>query len=100
MGVPNTLANPALTPQATKRLRNSVFKPSKCPMPDASVAPICEHGPSLPAEPPLAKVTIAATGLTSTVLKRSEEHTSELQSLMRISYAVVCLTKKNTSPTY
>src|SRR3546814_75294 len=27
--------------------------------------------------------------------KRSEEHTSELQSLMRISYAVFCLTKKN-----
>src|SRR3546814_8726598 len=28
---------------------------------------------------------------------RSEEHTSELQSLMRISYAVFCL-KKNTTP--
>src|SRR3546814_3479081 len=28
---------------------------------------------------------------------RSEEHTSELQSLMRISYAVFCLTKKKTS---
>src|SRR3546814_2523166 len=28
--------------------------------------------------------------------KRSEEHTSELQSLMRISYAVFCLKKKNT----
>src|SRR3546814_2313941 len=28
---------------------------------------------------------------------RSEEHTSELQSLMRISYAVFCLTKKNTT---
>src|SRR3546814_2579201 len=27
---------------------------------------------------------------------RSEEHKSELQSLMRISYAVVCLKKKNT----
>src|SRR3546814_5185445 len=27
---------------------------------------------------------------------RSEEHTSELQSLMRISYAVLCLKKKNT----
>src|SRR3546814_8981085 len=27
---------------------------------------------------------------------RSEEHTSELQSLMRISYAVFCLQKKNT----
>src|SRR3546814_8956559 len=30
-------------------------------------------------------------------LKRSEEHTSELQSLMRISYAVFCL-KKNKTP--
>src|SRR3546814_9807632 len=29
------------------------------------------------------------------VLLRSEEHTSELQSLMRISYAVSCLNKKN-----
>src|SRR3546814_5345608 len=28
------------------------------------------------------------------VLRRSEEHTSELQSLMRISYAVFCLKKK------
>src|SRR3546814_4873076 len=30
------------------------------------------------------------------LLIRSEEHTSELQSLMRISYAVFCLKKKNT----
>src|SRR3546814_7901843 len=30
---------------------------------------------------------------------RSEEHTSELQSLMRISYAVFCLKKKNTHNT-
>src|SRR3546814_3051891 len=29
---------------------------------------------------------------------RSEEHTSELQSLMRISYAVFCLNKKKTKP--
>src|SRR3546814_14236038 len=29
-------------------------------------------------------------------LQRSEEHTSELQSLMRISYAVFCLKKKKT----
>src|SRR3546814_7269540 len=35
-------------------------------------------------------VTIAAT----MVHARSEEHTSELQSLMRISYAVFCLKKK------
>src|SRR3546814_1246537 len=31
-----------------------------------------------------------------TTRKRSEEHTSELQSLMRISYAVLCLKKKTT----
>src|SRR3546814_4411199 len=30
-------------------------------------------------------------------LARSEEHTSELQSLMRISYAVFCLKKNNTT---
>src|SRR3546814_4611297 len=33
---------------------------------------------------------------TSDVRGRSEEHTSELQSLMRISYAVFCLKKKTT----
>src|SRR3546814_3183746 len=33
--------------------------------------------------------------LGASVLERSEEHTSELQSLMRISYAVFCLKKKN-----
>src|SRR3546814_9934325 len=31
------------------------------------------------------------------LIARSEEHTSELQSLMRISYAVFCLKKKKTS---
>src|SRR3546814_3089546 len=31
--------------------------------------------------------------------RRSEEHTSELQSLMRISYAVFCLKKKNNTRT-
>src|SRR3546814_2638737 len=31
--------------------------------------------------------------------QRSEEHTSELQSLMRISYAAFCLKKKNTCDT-
>src|SRR3546814_9646669 len=31
------------------------------------------------------------------IVSRSEEHTSELQSLMRISYAVLCLKKKNSA---
>src|SRR3546814_6870304 len=33
-------------------------------------------------------------------IERSEEHTSELQSLMRISYAVFCLKKKTQENTY
>src|SRR3546814_10782537 len=36
-----------------------------------------------------------ADQLIDDLVARSEEHTSELQSLMRISYAVFCLTKKN-----
>src|SRR3546814_2131076 len=36
-----------------------------------------------------------APRLRSLWVERSEEHTSELQSLMRISYAVFCLKKKN-----
>src|SRR3546814_1240141 len=35
-------------------------------------------------------------GINGAFLTRSEEHTSELQSLMRISYAVFCLKKKKT----
>src|SRR3546814_1887995 len=51
--------------------------------------------------PPIPAQVVSASG---TVLmtrddildgQRSEEHTSELQSLMRISYAVFCLKKKN-----
>src|SRR3546814_6588495 len=37
---------------------------------------------------------LLATALVALPLLRSEEHTSELQSLMRISYAVFCLQKK------
>src|SRR3546814_7862644 len=42
------------------------------------------------------KRLLAASDLrhTDDVVSRSEEHTSELQSLMRISYAVFCLKKK------
>src|SRR3546814_1566452 len=38
---------------------------------------------------------IGITPAPGTTTPRSEEHTSELQSLMRISYAVFCLKKKN-----
>src|SRR3546814_1129965 len=37
---------------------------------------------------------IAMLAVRRAIIRRSEEHTSELQSLMRISYAVFCLKKK------
>src|SRR3546814_5550453 len=43
---------------------------------------------------PIAVGTWSTLALASAAGMRSEEHTSELQSLMRISYAVFCLKKK------
>src|SRR3546814_6761210 len=54
----------------------------------------CPKGDEKPAKKtrkPAAKKTSAPV---VKEMKRSEEHTSELQSLMRISYAVFCLKKK------
>src|SRR3546814_5226855 len=48
-------------------------------------------------------MTAQAAEMEALMKKRSEEHTSELQSLMRISYAVFCLKKKkrnNNTKTY
>src|SRR3546814_2682028 len=42
------------------------------------------------------RVGLEPLGAAREIRPRSEEHTSELQSLMRISYAVFCLKKKNT----
>src|SRR3546814_4214870 len=49
-----------------------------------------QHVDPLVREQPFLKDAFGAQGV------RSEEHTSELQSLMRISYAVFCLKKKKT----
>src|SRR3546814_7697349 len=46
-----------------------------------------------------AKVTAVDAPDPHVPLRRSEEHTSELQSLMRISYAVFCLKKKTQNNT-
>src|SRR3546814_5049676 len=48
----------------------------------------------LPLDPDNFATNAAATAVTVGTSSRSEEHTSELQSLMRISYAVFCLKKK------
>src|SRR3546814_6723229 len=61
--------------------------------------PTCKRqtGSPLPAFAIFAADAVTVTGETRGF--RSEEHTSELQSLMRISYAVFCLKKKNTKTT-
>src|SRR3546814_8500727 len=48
-------------------------------------------------QPRMQRLEGEALGLPRRDLGRSEEHTSELQSLMRISYAVFCLKKKNNN---
>src|SRR3546814_4821819 len=64
----------------TTLFRSGSGSQKKYPLPDSGTAtPLPSRGPL--ARPPHA-------------LPRSEEHTSELQSLMRISYAVFCLKKK------
>src|SRR3546814_5534859 len=64
------------------------FKPWNSAGTQASApAIITEHGVKFRADP---------AGAHKTGFFRSEEHTSELQSLMRISYAVFCLKKKKS----
>src|SRR3546814_5027064 len=55
-----------------------------------------EHHSSNQIEPHGSGARLPASRLAEVVV-RSEEHTSELQSLMRISYAVFCLKKKKTT---
>src|SRR3546814_1561672 len=54
---------------------------------------VCRRQPGDPGSAVLVRQRRAGAG---SRIRRSEEHTSELQSLMRISYAVFCLKKKNT----
>src|SRR3546814_9848688 len=49
---------------------------------------------------PLAALGLLTPMVAAGTMGRSEEHTSELQSLMRISYAVFCLKKKKNSTTH
>src|SRR3546814_5211329 len=59
---------------------------------DAAVRPV-DRQPAYPAVEHAGHIDAVIT-LFEMMAERSEEHTSELQSLMRISYAVFCLKKK------
>src|SRR3546814_2953096 len=52
------------------------------------------HYDGLPSDFVAAAITGIGDSMRPSAVQRSEEHTSELQSLMRISYAVFCLKKK------
>src|SRR3546814_2234832 len=76
-------------------------------LPEA-VRPAESAGPAMAAIPVTAEMVVfewLERGATDAfrdliaLIKRSEEHTSELQSLMRISYAVFCLKKKTNTNT-
>src|SRR3546814_7975176 len=62
--------------------------PSSCSVPFSTANSDDLPAPLRPTRPTF------SPGLSVTEVLRSEEHTSELQSLMRISYAVFCLKKK------
>src|SRR3546814_4610178 len=68
--------------------------PSACRNCFASKLPVIGKGSAMPVKRLCIACIVAAL-----VRHRSEEHTSELQSLMRNSYAVFCLTKKTTPST-
>src|SRR3546814_7313129 len=80
-----------------KRGRSSRTVPA-APLPRESglAAPPTLHS-SRPESPP--PTTAGHLVTPAAQAPRSEEHTSELQSLMRISYAVFCLKKKNNKNT-
>src|SRR3546814_7656076 len=89
---PAEAAEPLKAPPKLMRTRSlrafaepteSAARPSWKPTPAA-------RRPLLPAPAPAMAICIEA----AVIAPRSEEHTSELQSLMRISYAVFCLKKK------
>src|SRR3546814_7059773 len=83
-----------VTPKIYARL-----KPWLCVLPVAEPVQLNVNTLAPAQAPLLAMLLPGKLGLADAraVLARSEEHTSELQSLMRISYAVFCLKKQKTN---
>src|SRR3546814_3787136 len=100
----------------TARVRSSALPPTAPRAPSSRRFQVCvaghlrdEKDPLRAAfaarlAPPESRLRVVQLGKAHTAdwaraAERSEEHTSELQALMRISYAVFCLKKKHTTPT-
>src|SRR3546814_2316974 len=105
LATPKTLLNVAITPQ--RRLATQLFELGRIKalsaatgttVNDIALALIAgavrRYLLELDGLPQTALIASVPVGLARADGKRSEEHTSELQSLMRISYAVFCLKKK------
>src|SRR3546814_3072721 len=60
-----------------------------------AVLAVIGDGGAAPAEAPAEEPAAAPAPAAEATAPRSAEHTSELQSLMRLSYAVLCLKKKS-----
>src|SRR3546814_9536792 len=69
------------------------------PLRDKGLIPTLNGGTANPVRARQLALTHAPIMGLEDLQARSEEHTSELQSLMRISYAVFCLKKKNKQNT-
>src|SRR3546814_7951919 len=73
-------------------LETSIIEAERCiHCPTAPCQDACPTGNNIPA----ALILLEEGDVLGAAAKRPEEHTSELQSLLRISYAVFCLKKKN-----
>src|SRR3546814_5624158 len=92
--------------ERTKELREFLFRPVRALGLDLDVYGVRYHETAKATVrryggryhgwlPNAAAPDVFARHLATVHVPRSEEHTSELQSLMRISYAVFCLKKKN-----
>src|SRR3546814_4591546 len=87
------------------RIGVDIKEPNTPPLVMVKVPPLISSRESLPSRPLAARslsvFSISAKDFLSQsrITGRSEEHTSELQSLMRISYAVFCLKKKKPQQT-
>src|SRR3546814_1165629 len=104
------LYHAGLPPKATYRFKhalvqemayNSLLKKRRRRLHAAIAAYLKDRNPHLAVvEPELlahhfTEADLPQPAIAYRLMARSEEHTSELQSLMRISYAVLCLKKKN-----